>query len=176
MTSVLIKSFKPLLESLQQQQQDDDDDNSIPITIAKQLVSRVCRGNKKWRKCDNNAAAALPASILGAPALVPMASKEVEVEEMMFRMKHGLKGKPSGKERSDDDDDKRDDASGGRRGAAGNPGLDVYSRDEMMGMREALQRGDREKLMELDPQSAELSDEEFHVLAQMHRNEFGSKK
>lgn len=178
-TSVLVKSFKPLLDSLTVPPTEENDhggeEDDAPIQIAKALVGRVCKNSKRWRRCpskkasSSSSSSSLSVAILNAPPLIPMASKEVEVEEMMFRMKNGLKGKPSNKERDNDDDDKS--SAGG--GAAGNPGLDVYSRDEMMDMREALRTGDREKLMQLDPQSQDLSDEEFATLAEMHRQEFG---
>jgi hypothetical protein len=51
-------------------------------------------------------------------------------------------------------------------GQAG-PGVDVMSRDEMMGMQDAMRAGDQDRLAELDPAMGDLSDEEFAALRQM---------
>ena len=181
MASVLIKNFQSLADAA-------PEDESGAVRLAQLLVSRVCRGGGKQsadgasgpssstsRPCSDAAASrnaqllrkpAVRKAVAGAAPVQAMDSKEVEVEEMMFKMKHGLNAK------RDDDNDAASQAGGGP-GAGGSTGADVYGRDEMLRMREALRTGDREALLELDPSSADLSDEEFAALSEMHRGEFG---
>jgi hypothetical protein len=191
-TSTLIKSFAALVAPVAPGVSDADDP---AVHVAQALVKAVCRAQRKSSPCEARrgtaaAEAAVPSSVSSAPPVEAMASKEVDIEEMMFRMKHGLKDGPrrgggddaaagdggrattkaNGRYRGPDEDD--DDDAGG--GPAGNPGVDVFSRDEMLQLREALRSGDRERLEAVDPTSADLSDDELAALSQMHRTEFGA--
>jgi hypothetical protein len=72
-------------------------------------------------------------------------SKELEIEQMM-----------------DDMDRKKGN---------GQPGYDVFSRDEMLGLQDAMRSGDYNKFQELDPDAGELSEEDFAALREMQRSE-----
>jgi hypothetical protein len=109
---------------------------------------------------------------------VPLPDKEREIEEMLFRMRTGVGGKRrtaaeeigglTGDGGADaagtDDGDDESDGDGGM----GGPGLDVFSRDEMYKLQDAMRRGDRSALAELDPTSSDLTDEEFEMLSAMY--------
>ena len=53
-------------------------------------------------------------------------------------------------------------------------GMDVFSRDEMQAMRDALNKGDRAGMEEFDPNAEELSDEELRELQQMMKEQAAS--
>jgi hypothetical protein len=70
----------------------------------------------------------------------PIDHKEKEIEEMMERMT--LEGRSG-------------------------PGMDVFSREEMMELRGAMNAGDYERVQELDPTFSSLDEREFDMLRQM---------
>lgn len=199
-TSIFMKHFPKLLKAVEKEEQDqrlvsgkvdldevkiDADPEKEMVDLAKILVLQICRKKLRISGCSpstkkkhgsSNNNQMIPAQVLHAEPIEEMELKEVEVEEMMFRMKYGFKdgnnnNNNKNKKRGYESDDNDDDEGG--IGSAGNPGLDVYGRDEMLRLREAIKKGDREVLRELDPQSDELSDEELEMLSGMHKKEFG---
>lgn len=64
-----------------------------------------------------------------------------------------------------------DDMERARGGVGGAPPMEVFSRDEMLGVQDAIMDGDLEKLMELDPSAADLSQEDLDYLRLMYRGD-----
>lgn len=56
------------------------------------------------------------------------------------------------------------------------PGMQVFSRAEMMGLQDAMDEGDYDKAQELDPGMGDLSKEEFEMLRKMRTEESAQKK
>lgn len=74
-----------------------------------------------------------------------ISEKELDMEEMMERMQRGRE--------------------------IGQPGVDVFTREEMMNMQDAIQKGDQAALEELDPAAADLSEEDFEMVRRMYQGE-----
>lgn len=64
-----------------------------------------------------------------------------------------------------------DDMERARGGYGGAPKMDVYSRDEMLNVQDAILAGDADRLRELDPMAEDLSDEELEYLRRMYAGE-----
>lgn len=85
---------------------------------------------------------------VGSEAFAPIEEREMEVEEMMERMA------------------RTSHAPGG--------GVDVFSRDEMMDLKDAMRRGDLARVAEIDPSLGAVSDDEFQMMRAMQQEEDAS--
>ena len=111
--------------------------------IAQRLCTPLC--SPKYLKKEK--AMSITAKEMDVEPHEPIESKELEVESMMDNMDRQRK--------------------------PGTPGYDVFSRDEMYGLKDAMRDGDYERFKELDPTADQLSEEEFMALRQMQAAEDG---
>jgi hypothetical protein len=113
--------------------------------LSKKICGNVCGSTSDAKKRASKVfPAKLTAEILrDQPEMI--SAKEMEIEALMDNLE--------------------------RSHTVGTPGMDVYSRDEMLQMQDAIQDGDLDTLAGLDPSAQDLSTEEFEMLRQMYRGE-----
>lgn len=172
----------------------------IDITIdSKRNISHLSslpRYTKCKRKCttlantcttivDSEAADHLPALLLKGEFVTPESIEDAVCSDICTSTASARYRKLSDKdlqdiqrEASEEIDSKEldiealmDDMERSRGGPSGTPPVDVFSRDEMLNVQDAILAGDLEKLRELDPTADDLTEEDLIYLRQMYEGD-----